>query len=54
MGGCKVGKFVFWGSGSRIIPEKVVGNGCKIGAGALVMHNISELKTIYCTPSKTL
>lgn len=54
MGGCKIGKFVFWGSGSRIIPEKFVTDGCKIGAGALVMNNISSIKTVYSPPSKTL
>ena len=54
MGGCKIGKMVFWGSGSRIIPEKYIADGCKIGAGALIMHNISEAKTVYCPPSRTL
>lgn len=53
-GGCQIGKLVFWGSGSRIIPNKCVADGCKIGAGSLVMHNISTLKTVYSQPSKTL
>ena len=53
-GRCKIGKLVFWGSGSRIIPDKFVADGCKIGAGSLVMHNISGLKTVYCPPSKTM
>lgn len=53
-GGCQIGKLVFWGSGSRIIPNKCVADGCKIGAGSLVTHNISTMKTVYCQPSKTL
>ncbi len=53
-GGCQIGKLVFWGSGSRIIPNKHVADGCKIGAGSLIMHNISKLKTVYCLPSKTM
>ena len=54
MGGCRIGKSVFWGSGSRIIPDKFVTDGCRIGAGALVMYDISTEKTVYSLPSKTL
>ena len=53
-GRCQIGKFVFWGSGSRIIPNKYISDGCKIGAGSLIMHNIPEGKTVYCPPSKTM
>ena len=53
-GGCKIGKMVFWGSGSRIIPNISVADRSKIGAGAIVMNKITTAKTIYCMPSKTL
>ena len=53
-GGCQVGKLVFWGSGSRIIPNKHVSDGCKIGAGSLILHNISERRIVYSPPSKTM
>ena len=54
MGFSRVGKSVFFGSGSRAFPNSVIGNNCKVGAGATVMKKIPDDTTIYITPSKIL
>jgi sugar O-acyltransferase (sialic acid O-acetyltransferase NeuD family) len=54
MGFSKIGKLVFFGSGSRAFPKSIIGDNCKIGAGATVMKKIPDNTTIYITPSKIL
>jgi len=54
MGFSKVGELVFFGSGSRSYPHSVVGNNCRIGAGASVIKKIPNDTTIYSPLSKIL
>ncbi len=45
---------VFMGTSSSIIPGKVIGNSALIGAGSVVMRNVSAGITVFGMPAKKL
>jgi len=53
-GNCSVGDRNFFGSGSRVLPGKQIGSDATVGAGAVVIRNISNHQTFYAPPAKLL
>ena len=53
-GGVVIGESVFLGSGARIIPKKKVENHAIIGAGSVVIRDISEGTTVFGNPARPL
>ncbi|MEB3266344.1 MAG: acetyltransferase [Cyanobacteriota bacterium] len=53
-GHAQLGRRVFVGSGARVLPGKQVGDGAVVGAGATVMRNLAEGKTLYAPLSRLL
>lgn len=43
-GGCKLGKRVFLGSGSRMVPNSKIGDDAYIGVGSVVLRRVQEGK----------
>lgn len=54
MGHTEVGKRVFFGSGSRVLPGVRIGDDCKIGAGAIVTADVPPGRTVYALPGRIL
>jgi sugar O-acyltransferase (sialic acid O-acetyltransferase NeuD family) len=53
-GNCKVGRHVFFGSNSTLIPEKRVNNNIRVGAGSVVINNLNKPGTYFGNPAKQL
>jgi len=49
-----VGECVFFGTGAKVLPKVEIGSNAKIGAGSLVMRNVSEGSVMYALPAKKL
>jgi sugar O-acyltransferase (sialic acid O-acetyltransferase NeuD family) len=54
MGGVQVGRSVFFGSGSRVVPKMRIGDGATIGAGAVVLCNVPPGETWAGNPARRL
>lgn len=50
----KVGRGVFFGTSAKVIPKIIIGDGARIGAGALIMRNVKDHVTMYEMPSRKL
>lgn len=53
-GHSELGKSVYVGSGATIIPKRKVCEFARIGAGSVVIRNISEAKTVFGNPASFL
>jgi len=53
-GCCKIGSHVFFGSNSTLIPEKKINNNISIGAGSIVINNLSKPGTYFGNPAKQI
>lgn len=53
-GNCKIGNHVFFGTNSALIPEKRVNDNIKIGAGSLIMSNLTKQGTYFGNPAKKI
>jgi acetyltransferase-like isoleucine patch superfamily enzyme len=53
-GFCKIGRHVFFGTNSTLIPEKKVNNNIRIGAGSIVINNLIKPGTYFGNPAKQL
>ena len=51
-GGCKLGKRVFLGSGSRMVPNSKIGDDAYIGVGSVVLRRVQEGKKVFGNPAK--
>jgi len=51
-GQVKIGKGNFWGTGSKVINGKIVGDFVTVGAGAVVIDNIPDNATAVGVPAK--
>ena len=51
-GGCKIGKRVFLGSGSRMVPNSKIDDDAYIGAGSVVLRHVKEGKKVFGNPAK--
>ncbi|WP_367390556.1 acyltransferase [Lewinella sp. LCG006] len=49
-----VGKFVFIGTGAKILPGVTIGNYAVIGAGAIVVSDISEFSIVVGNPARVI
>lgn len=49
-----IGECVFWGTGSKIINKRTVGNGVTIGAGAVVIHDLPDDVTAMGVPARVV
>ncbi|HEX8125000.1 MAG TPA: acetyltransferase [Allosphingosinicella sp.] len=54
MGYARVGKDVMIGSGARLLPKIVVGDGATIGAGSVVVRSVKPGMTVFAAPAKLL
>jgi sugar O-acyltransferase (sialic acid O-acetyltransferase NeuD family) len=50
----QVGEEVFFGSGARVIPGKRVGDKAVVGAGSVVIMNVSPGSTVMGVPARSL
>jgi len=53
-GGGIVGREAFFGTGARTLPNIVIGDGARIGAGAVVMRKVKPGQTIFAAPGRVL
>jgi sugar O-acyltransferase (sialic acid O-acetyltransferase NeuD family) len=53
-GEVEIGECVFWGTGSKIINRKKVGNNVTIGAGAVVINDLADDVTAVGVPAKVV
>jgi sugar O-acyltransferase (sialic acid O-acetyltransferase NeuD family) len=53
-GEVEIGECVFWGTGSKIINQKKVGNNATIGAGAVVIDDLPDDVTAVGLPAKVV
>ncbi len=53
-GGPKLGDRVYIGAGAAIVGNVTVGNGCRIGAGAVVYEDMPENSVAVCAPTRIL
>lgn len=53
-GGVEIGESVFIGSGARIIPNKKVASNARVGAGSVVIRDVSEGLTVFGNPARPL
>jgi sugar O-acyltransferase (sialic acid O-acetyltransferase NeuD family) len=53
-GHSELGKSVYVGSGATIIPKRKICDFARIGAGSVVIRNISEPKTVFGNPASLL
>jgi len=50
----KIGKYVFVGAGSKILPGITIGNGVLISAGSIVNKNINDFEIVAGNPAKVI
>jgi acetyltransferase-like isoleucine patch superfamily enzyme len=53
-GNCTLGRHVFFGSNSTLIPGKRVNNNILVGAGSVVINNLNKPGTYFGNPAKQL
>jgi len=53
-GGVQVGASAFFGTGARVLPKLKIGDGCRIGAGAVVVRSVPDGATLYAAPARRL
>jgi sugar O-acyltransferase (sialic acid O-acetyltransferase NeuD family) len=53
-GRCTVGKRVFFGSGSRVVPGIKIGDDAVIGAGAVVVRDVPAGTTVFGNPARQI
>lgn len=53
-GWVSLGERVFAGSGARVIPKVSVGDGCTLGAGAVIVRNAPAGAVYYAAPARRL
>jgi sugar O-acyltransferase (sialic acid O-acetyltransferase NeuD family) len=53
-GWCKIGKKVFMGTKSTLIPRKTIADSATIGIGSVVIRNVKENETIFGNPAKKI
>jgi len=50
----KIGKYVFVGAGSKILPGVSIGNGAIISAGSVVNRNVNDFEVVAGNPAKVI
>ena len=53
-GGCSIGSEVYCASSATVIPNRRICDGAFIGAGSVVIRNVSQPRTVYGNPAKYL
>jgi sugar O-acyltransferase (sialic acid O-acetyltransferase NeuD family) len=53
-GEVKIGKENFWGTGSKVINRKIIGNNVVVGAGAVIIDDIPDDVTVVGVPAKVI
>ena len=51
---CEIGERVYFGSGSRSIPNCKVASGTIVGAGAVVQRSINKKTTLFQTSTRRI
>ena len=50
-GECKIGKEVFFGTGSIVIPRKTICSNSIVGAGAVIIRDVKTPATYFGNPA---
>ena len=50
----KIGKYVFLGAGSMILPGVAIGNGALVSAGSIVRKNVNDFEIVSGNPAKVI
>jgi len=50
----KIGKYVFIGAGSKILPGVTIGDGALISAGSIVNHDVGDFEIVAGNPAKVI
>ena len=53
-GNVNVGKECFFGVGAKVIPERLIGDGSRVGAGSIVIKNVPPGSTVFGNPAKSI